>query len=150
MRARRLHRRSSKKRTGWRTGLAGILAAMVVLLPTAAQAQEVIWASDSYGIAAADFDWTGPGLAEHINLDVSDRGCDANPVYAYFKVINTNGRTWTTQNRYDYSGCDLEDHTTYNGLSVSDGFNIEYLQIYICVRNGPCHAGGTSERNPYS
>lgn len=110
---------------------------------------ELIISSDTYGYAGATFDWTGPGRASNIDLIVSDWGCDSNPVYAYFRVTRTNGGVWTTDTkRWDYSGCDTGDYTTYNDLSLSDGYNIAYLQVVICVRNGGCHTGGKSGRNP--
>lgn len=144
----------------YRTGLAALIAAFTALIafmaPAASAAQqkanaELIYASASYGYGGATFDWTGPGQASNIDLIVSDWGCDSNPVYAYFKVTRTNGGVWSTDTkRWDYSGCDKEDNTSYNDLSLSDSYNIAYLQVVICVRNGGCTTSGTSGRNPYA
>ncbi|MFE7837040.1 hypothetical protein ACFU53_13630 [Streptomyces sp. NPDC057474] len=150
------HRQRDVRR--WATGLAALTAAFAAvvafLAPTAAANTqkadaELIYASAGYGYGGATFDWTGPGRASNIDLIVSDWGCDSNPVYAYFRVTRTNGGVWFTDTkRWDYSGCDTGDNTTYNDLSLSDGYNIAYLQVVICVRNGGCTTGGTSGRNP--
>jgi len=138
------------------TALFAAFAAVVAFMAPTASASEslesdLITASTSYGYAGATFDWTGPGQASNIDLLVSDWGCDANPVYAYFVVTRTNNETWSTSTkRWDYSGCDTGDYTSYNNLSLSDGYNIAYLQVVICVRNGGCHTGGKSGRNPYA
>jgi hypothetical protein len=144
-------RRLLTRRARHRTFIAGILAIMTALaVPSAAQAATGdTYASAGYGFAGADWTWSGPGQASNITLIVADWACDANPVYAYFLVIRSNGGAWTTDTRrYDYSGCDLGDNTTYTGLSISDGYNIAYLKLYICVRNGGCTLGGASQRNP--
>jgi hypothetical protein len=148
--------RDARYRAGLTALIAAFAAVVAFLAPTAAATEqkadaEFIFASASYGYAGATFDWTGPGRASNIDLVVSDWGCDSNPVYAYFRVTRVNGGVWFTDTkRWDYSGCDTGDNTTYNDLSLSDGYNIAYLQVVICVRNGGCTTGGTSGRNPYA
>ena len=59
----------------------------------------------------------------------------------------------TPTRRYDYSGCDKEDHTAYNNLSWSiSGDSITYFAVVVCrdAFDGPCRVGGLSQRNPYA
>jgi len=120
-------------------------------VPSRAKADKVlVYSANGYGYAGATFNWTGPGQLSDIDLLVTDQKCDSNPVWAYFRVNRTNNTFFTTgTRRYDYSGCDKEDYSTYNDLSLSDGFDIKTVQLIICVRNGSCHTGGESDRNPY-
>lgn len=129
------------------------LSATVVNAPSAgAAAQEFIYSGQDYGYAGATFDWTGPSSVSNIDLIVSDWGCDAKPVYAYFLFYTGSGRPDTTPtHRYDYSGCDEGDYTTYNNLTWSiSGDTITYMGVVVCrdAVNGPCKVGGLSGRNP--
>jgi hypothetical protein len=131
------------------------LSAIVVTTPPAgAAAQEFIYSAQDYGYAGATFDWTGPSSASNIDLLVSDWGCDAKPVYAYFLFYNGSLHPDTTPTRrYDHSGCDKEDHSTYNNLKWSiSGDTITYMGVVICrdASNGPCKVGALSGRNPYA
>jgi hypothetical protein len=143
---------AARRRAGITTTIAAFVAVIAFLAPTAAAAEpEWISVGTSYGYGGATFDWSGPGRASNIDLVVSDWGCDSNPVYAYFRVTRSNGGVWYTDTkRWDYSGCDSGDSTTYNNLSLSDDYNIAYLQVVICVRNGSCATSGASGRNPYA
>ena len=131
---------------------AGLAVGAAIAVPGAAQAaSDFVYASNTYGYAGASFDWSGPGSVTNIDLIVSDWECDSNPVYAKFRVNRTNNTYWTTSTeRWDYSGCDEGDYTTFNNLTISDGYNIKTIQVEICVRNGSCHWGGVSGINPYS
>jgi hypothetical protein len=131
------------------------LSAVVVLAPSAgAAAQEFIYSGQDYGYAGATFDWTGRSSVGNIDLLVSDWGCDAKPVYAYFLFYNGSLHPDTTPTRrYDYSGCDKEDYSSYNNLTWSiSGDSITYMGVVICrdASNGPCKVGGLSGRNPYA
>lgn len=127
-------------------------ATAVSTSPAGAAAQEFIYSGQSYGYAGATFDWTGPSSVGNIDLIVSDWGCDAKPVYAYFLFYNGSLRPDTTPTRrYDYSGCDKEDNTKYNNLTWSiSGDTITYMGVVICrdAADGPCKVGGLSGRNP--
>lgn len=136
-----------------RTTLIGVFALLLTFIipQTAAHAEEFIRANADWGYAGATFDWAGPGRATNIDLLVSDWRCDGDPVYAVFLVVRTNGGAWKTDTkRWDHSGCDRGDYTSYNNLSVSDDFNIAYLRVYICVRDGGCKIGAESGKNPYA
>ncbi|GHH29560.1 hypothetical protein [Lentzea cavernae] len=131
------------------------LSAVVVQAPSAsAAAQEFIYSGPSYGYAGATFDWAGRSSVRNIDLLVSDWGCDAKPVYAYFLFYNGSLVPDTTPTRrYDYSGCDKEDHTAYNDLTWSiSGDSITYMGVVVCrdAADGPCKVGGLSGRNPYA
>lgn len=133
--------------------MAAVMA--IVAVPAAGAAdQELIWSAQDYGYAGATFDWTGPSSAGNIDLIVSDWGCDGKPVYAYFLFYNGSGRPDSTPtHRYDYSGCDRGDYSTYNNLSWSiSGDTITYLGVVICrdAWDGPCRVGGLSRRNPHA
>jgi hypothetical protein len=135
--------------------IAVALSAVVAATPPAgAAAQEFIYSGQDYGYAGATFDWAGPSSVSNIDLIVSDWGCDAKPVYAYFLFYNGSLHPDTTPTRrYDYSGCDKEDYTTYNNLKWSiSGDTITYMGVVICrdAANGPCRVGGLSGRNPYA
>ncbi|MFD9700347.1 hypothetical protein [Lentzea sp. NPDC059081] len=122
--------------------------------PAGAAVSDFIYSGQDYGYAGASFDWTGRSSIGNIDLIVSDWGCDAKPVYAYFLFYNGSLYPDTTPtHRYDYSGCDKEDYTTYNNLSWSiSGDSITYLGVVVCrdASNGPCKVGGLSGRNPYA
>ncbi|SFR05972.1 hypothetical protein SAMN04488564_102928 [Lentzea waywayandensis] len=131
------------------------LSAVVVNAPSAgAAAQEWIYSGQDYGYAGATFDWTGRSSVGNIDLLVSDWGCDAKPVYAYFLFYNGSLHPDTTPTRrYDYSGCDKEDYSSYNNLTWSiSGDSITYMGVVVCrdASNGPCKVGGLSGRNPYA
>ncbi|MDX8142521.1 hypothetical protein SK854_10370 [Lentzea sp. BCCO 10_0061] len=131
------------------------LSAVVVNAPSAAAAdQEFIYSGQDYGYAGATFDWTGRSSVGNIDLLVSDWGCDAKPVYAYFLFYNGSLHPDTTPTRrYDYSGCDKEDYSSYNNLTWSiSGDSITYMGVVVCrdASNGPCKVGGLSGRNPYA
>lgn len=131
------------------------LSATVVKAPSAgAAAQEFIYSGQDYGYAGATFDWTGRSSVSNIDLIVSDWGCDAKPVYAYFLFYNGSLHPDTTPTRrYDHSGCDKEDYSKYNDLKWSiSGDSITYMGVVVCrdAANGPCKVGGLSGRNPYA
>ncbi|RAS67114.1 hypothetical protein C8D87_103453 [Lentzea atacamensis] len=131
------------------------LSAAILHTPAAGAAeQEFIYSGQDYGYAGATFDWTGPSSVGNIDLIVSDWGCDAKPVYAYFLFYNGSMRPDTTPTRrYDYSGCDKEDNTKYNNLTWSiSGDSITYMGVVVCrdASNGPCKVGGLSGRNPHA
>lgn len=131
------------------------LSAVVVNAPSAsAAAQEFIYSGQDYGYAGATFDWAGRSSVRNIDLLVSDWGCDAKPVYAYFLFYNGSLHPDTTPTRrYDYSGCDKEDYSSYNDLTWSiSGDSITYMGVVVCrdAANGPCKVGGLSGRNPYA
>ena len=131
------------------------LSAVVVNAPSAGAAdQEFIYSGQDYGYAGATFDWTGRSSVGNIDLLVSDWGCDAKPVYAYFLFYNGSLHPDTTPTRrYDYSGCDKEDYSSYNNLTWSiSGDSITYMGVVVCrdASNGPCKVGGLSGRNPYA
>ncbi len=120
------------------------------MLPARAHANEWIYATNTYGYAGATFDWTGRGRVSNIDLYVSDWECDGQGVYAYFKVIYTDWTyNYTDTKRWDHSGCDTQDYSTYNDLKIEEGFDILYLQVIMCRRDGPCKAGNLSGENPY-
>ncbi len=122
--------------------------------PAGAAASDFIYSGQDYGYAGASFEWTGRSSIGNIDLIVSDWGCDAKPVYAYFLFYNGSGYPDTTPtHRYDYSGCDEGDYSTYNNLTWSiSGDSITYLGVVVCrdASNGPCKVGGLSGRNPYA
>ncbi|NKE62882.1 hypothetical protein FXN61_41635 [Lentzea sp. PSKA42] len=131
------------------------LSATAVSAPSAgAAAQEFIYSGQDYGYAGATFDWTGRSSVSNIDLIVSDWGCDAKPVYAYFLFYNGSLHLDTTPTRrYDHSGCDKEDYSKYNDLKWSiSGDSITYMGVVVCrdASNGPCKVGGLSGRNPYA
>ncbi|RDI26425.1 hypothetical protein [Lentzea flaviverrucosa] len=131
------------------------LSAVVVTAPSASAAdQEFIYSGQDYGYAGATFDWAGRGSVRNIDLLVSDWGCDAKPVYAYFLFYNGSLHPDTTPTRrYDHSGCDKEDYSSYNDLTWSiSGDSITYMGVVVCrdAANGPCKVGGLSGRNPYA
>ncbi|MFJ5986493.1 hypothetical protein [Lentzea sp. NPDC092896] len=131
------------------------LSAVAVAAPSAGAAdQEFIYSGQDYGYAGATFDWTGRSSVGNIDLLVSDWGCDAKPVYAYFLFYNGSLHPDTTPTRrYDYSGCDKEDYSSYNNLTWSiSGDSITYMGVVVCrdASNGPCKVGGLSGRNPYA
>ncbi|MFD4643478.1 hypothetical protein ACFWN2_39650 [Lentzea sp. NPDC058436] len=131
------------------------LSAVVIHTPSAsAAAQEFIYSGPSYGYAGATFDWAGRSSVRNIDLLVSDWGCDAKPVYAYFLFYNGSLHPDTTPTRrYDYSGCDKEDYSSYNDLTWSiSGDSITYMGVVVCrdAADGPCKVGGLSGRNPYA
>lgn len=131
------------------------LSAVVVNSPPAgAAAQEFIYSGQDYGYAGATFDWAGRSSVRNIDLLVSDWGCDAKPVYAYFLFYNGSLHPDTTPTRrYDHSGCDKEDYSSYNDLTWSiSGDSITYMGVVVCrdAANGPCKVGGLSGRNPYA
>ncbi|MCR3751859.1 hypothetical protein [Lentzea californiensis] len=131
------------------------LSAVVVNAPSASAAdQELIYSGQDYGYAGATFDWAGRSSVRNIDLLVSDWGCDAKPVYAYFLFYNGSLHPDTTPTRrYDHSGCDKEDHSSYNDLTWSiSGDSITYMGVVVCrdAANGPCKVGGLSGRNPYA
>ena len=89
----------------------------------------------------------------NIDLIVSDWGCDATPVYAYFMWHN--GSRWdsTPTKRFDYSGCDTGDNTAYNDLFWNaNADNIDYMMVVVCrdAFAGPCTGSFVSDRNPYA
>jgi len=128
---------------------AAVTALFTLVGAQSAYAAEDIHVGTDYGFAGATFDWAGPGKVSNITLTVADWGCDAEPVYAQFLVIRTNGGSWYTDTkRYDYSGCDTGDSTTYRNLSLSDGYNIKYLRVRICVDGGSCALSPASGANP--
>ncbi|HEX8869786.1 MAG TPA: hypothetical protein VF821_29265 [Lentzea sp.] len=140
-----------------RVAAAAAVALSVITMTTTtagAAAQEFIYSGQDYGYAGATFDWTGRGSVGNIDLIVSDWGCDAKPVYAYFLFYNGSLHPDSTPtHRYDYSGCDKEDYTTYNDLKWSiSGDSITYFAVVVCrdAFNGPCKVGGLSGRNPYA
>ncbi|MCX2951713.1 hypothetical protein [Lentzea sp. NEAU-D7] len=131
------------------------LSAVVVNTPSAGAAdQEFIYSGQDYGYAGATFDWAGRSSVRNIDLLVSDWGCDAKPVYAYFLFYNGSLHPDTTPTRrYDHSGCDKEDYSSYNDLTWSiSGDSITYMGVVVCrdAANGPCKVGGLSGRNPYA
>ena len=131
------------------------LSVITVNTPSAgAAAQEFVFSGPSYGYAGATFDWTGRSSVGNIDLIVSDWGCDAKPVYAYFLFYNGSLTPDTTPTRrYDHSGCDKEDYSIYNNLSWSiSGDSITYFAVVVCrdAFDGPCKASGLSGRNPYA
>ncbi|MGW6442967.1 hypothetical protein [Lentzea sp. NPDC055074] len=131
------------------------LSAVVVTAPPAGAAdQEFIYSGQDYGYAGATFDWAGRSSVRNIDLLVSDWGCDAKPVYAYFLFYNGSLHPDTTPTRrYDYSGCDKGDYSSYNDLTWSiSGDSITYMGVVVCrdAANGPCKVGGLSGRNPYA
>ncbi|MEV6710948.1 hypothetical protein AB0M48_02795 [Lentzea sp. NPDC051208] len=131
------------------------LSAVVVNTPSASAAdQEFIYSGQDYGYAGATFDWAGRSSVRNIDLLVSDWGCDAKPVYAYFLFYNGSLHPDTTPTRrYDHSGCDKEDYSSYNDLTWSiSGDSITYMGVVVCrdASNGPCKVGGLSGRNPYA
>jgi hypothetical protein len=142
--------------------LTGVLAAVPMLAGGASSAsaapapldQELIYSAQDYGFAGATFDWTGPSSAGNIDLLVSDWGCDGKPVYAYFLFYDGALRPDSTHtHRYDYSGCDTGDYTSYDNLTWSiSGTTLTYLGVVICrdASNGPCRVGALSDRNPYA
>ncbi|HUQ60851.1 hypothetical protein [Lentzea sp.] len=140
-----------------RVAAAAAVALSVVAVsapPAGAAASDFIYSGQDYGYAGASFDWTGRSSIGNIDLIVSDWGCDAKPVYAYF-LFYTGSLTpdTTPTRRYDYSGCDEGDYTTYNNLTWSiSGDSITYLGVVVCrdASNGPCKVGGLSGRNPYA
>ena len=140
-----------------RVAAAAVIALSVVTVntPSASAAdQEFIYSGQDYGYAGATFDWTGRSSVGNIDLLVSDWGCDAKPVYAYFLFYNGSLHPDTTPTRrYDYSGCDKEDYSSYNNLTWSiSGDSITYMGVVVCrdASNGPCKVGGLSGRNPYA
>ncbi|MEV6954580.1 hypothetical protein [Streptomyces sp. NPDC051183] len=131
---------------------AAAAAAVVLALPgTAHAATGSASVTSGYGTASASWTWAGPGSLSNINLTVRDTKCNANPVYAKFKVYRTNGQYWTTSTlRYDYNGCNGSG-TPHNGLSLSDGYNIANIALIICNEEwgtDPCSEGSKSARNP--
>jgi hypothetical protein len=136
------------------TAVVALSAAVVTTPPASAAVSDFIYSGQDYGYAGASFDWTGPSSVANIDLIVSDWGCDAKPVYAYFLFYNGSLHPDTTPTRrYDYSGCDKEDNTKYNDLKWSiSGDTITYLGVVVCrdAANGPCKVGGLSGRNPYA
>ncbi|WP_439656939.1 hypothetical protein ACSHWB_31650 [Lentzea sp. HUAS TT2] len=140
-----------------RVAAAAMIALSVVTVntsPAGAADQEFIYSGQDYGYAGATFDWTGRSSVGNIDLLVSDWGCDAKPVYAYFLFYNGSLHPDTTPTRrYDYSGCDKEDYSSYNNLTWSiSGDSITYMGVVVCrdASNGPCKVGGLSGRNPYA
>ncbi|MFF9128544.1 hypothetical protein ACF09J_35865 [Streptomyces sp. NPDC014889] len=109
--------------------------------------------SSSYGKASATWTWAGQGSLTGIKLHVQDTNCNANPVYAYFKVYRSNGGTWTTSTqRYDYNGC-AGSGTDHTNLSLSDTYNIKNIAIVVCndqLGTDPCTTGSKSGANPYA
>ncbi|HEX7301863.1 hypothetical protein [Lentzea sp.] len=147
----------SVKKTISRVAAAAAVALSVMAAttpPAGAAVSDFIYSGQDYGYAGASFEWTGRSSIGNIDLIVSDWGCDAKPVYAYFLFYNGSLHPDTTPtHRYDYSGCDKEDYTTYNNLSWSiSGDSITYLGVVVCrdASNGPCKVGGLSGRNPYA
>jgi len=140
----------------------GVLAVVSTLVGGASSAtaapatldQEWIYSAQDYGYAGATFDWTGPSSAGNIDLLVSDWGCDSKPVYAYFLFYDGALRPDSTPiRRYDYSGCDTGDHTSYDNLSWSiSGSTLTYMGVVICrdASDGPWRVGALSQRNPYA
>ena len=131
------------------------LSVVVANTPAAGAAdQEFIYSGQDYGYAGATFDWTGRSSVGNIDLLVSDWGCDAKPVYAYFLFYNgALVPDSTPTRRYDHSGCDKEDHSSYNNLTWSiSGDSITYMGVVVCrdAVNGPCKVGGLSGRNPHA
>ncbi|ANZ40308.1 hypothetical protein BBK82_34050 [Lentzea guizhouensis] len=131
------------------------LSVVVATTPAAGAAdQEFIYSGQDYGYAGATFDWTGRSSVGNIDLLVSDWGCDAKPVYAYFLFYNgALVPDSTPTRRYDHSGCDKEDYSSYNNLTWSiSGDSITYMGVVVCrdAVNGPCKVGGLSGRNPHA
>jgi hypothetical protein len=66
-------------------------------------------------------------------------------VYAYFLFFNGELRPDSTPtDRYDYSGCDTGDYTTYHNLNCAiSGDTITYLGVVICLDafDGACRVG---------
>ncbi|NGY64175.1 hypothetical protein G7043_35215 [Lentzea sp. NEAU-D13] len=136
------------------TAVVALSAALVTAPPASAAVSDFIYSAQDYGYAGASFDWTGRSSIANIDLIVSDWGCDAKPVYAYFLFYNGSLHPDTTPTRrYDHSGCDKEDNTKYNDLKWSiSGDSITYFGVVVCrdAANGPCKVGGLSGRNPYA
>jgi len=140
-----------------RNGLRGLLVAAVagtVLFGSQGLAHaEDHWvsASNDYGYAGAGWDWSG---AYNIDLVVSDWKCDSKPVYAYFKILHTDGSTSQTPTlRYDYSGCDSGDFSHWTSLSLSSNKHVYRLALVICGDYWPydlCNQGSWSGVNPYA
>jgi len=109
------------------------------------------FAAADFGFVGATWDWAGRGRLRNIELVVADWACDRKPVYGYLEYGD--GYGWwdrTPTNRYDYSDCDLGDHTTYTGLSFSTtAGDIAYVFPVVCLPGIKCVAGSLSGRNPY-
>lgn len=88
---------------------------------------------DSY--AYASFQWSDNGGVYNIDMSVHDWECDGHPTYAYFQTYRAGSRTYgTTVRRYDHSGCDTGDSTSWSNLYIPDsGDKITSLRLRVCV-----------------
>ena len=141
------------RRAGLRSALAG-LAAMtmtVVLSAGVAHAEVSLSTSASYGYAGAGIDFTGSSSFHVYDLVVADWACDGEAPYAqFFYRLGSSVNRWdyTPTKRYDYSGCDLGDLTTYTNLDFTlSGDTIADLGLVICNSSG-CRLGNVVH-NPY-
>ncbi len=124
---------------------------VMVVAPGVAHAELNLSASQSYGYAGAGIDFTGPSSFYVYDLVVADWGCDAEAPYAqFFYRLGSSTHRWdyTPTKRYDHSGCDSGDFTTYTNLSFSlSGDTIADMGLVICKSSG-CHLGNVVH-NPY-
>ncbi|WP_410638454.1 hypothetical protein [Amycolatopsis sp. lyj-346] len=139
-------------RTGLGAALAAVAAAVVtVVVPGVAHAQQNLSASQSYGYAGAGIDFTGPSSFHVYDLVVADWGCDGEAPYAqFFYRLGSSTHRWdyTPTKRYDHSGCDSGDFTTYTNLNFTlSGDTIADMGLVICRSSG-CHLGNVVH-NPY-
>ncbi|MEU6882476.1 hypothetical protein [Streptomyces sp. NPDC046712] len=124
---------------------------LTLALPSSAwaatgSASNYMWA----GHASATWTWSGPGRLTNIDLHVEDDNCNSNPVYAQLRVTRSNGGVWyTSTHRYDYNGCSGSG-TNHNDLTLSDGYNIKYIALYVCNDGtfNDCIVGPNSSANP--
>jgi hypothetical protein len=156
-----MRQETSAHRPRWRrNGLRGLLVAAVastVLFGSQSIAHaEDAWisASNDYGYAGAGWNWSGGYGANNIDLVVSDWNCDSKPVYAYFRILHTDGSTSQTSTlRYDYSGCDSGDFSHWFPLSLSSNKRVFRLALVICGDYWPfdlCNQGSWSSVNPHA
>ena len=139
-------------RTVLRSALAGLATAMVMFMsPGVANAEVSLSTSQSYGYAAAGIDFTGASSFHVYDLVVADWACDGEAPYAQFMYrLGSSTHRWdyTPTKRYDYSGCDLGDLTTYYNLDFTlSGDTVADLTLVICNSSG-CHNGNVVH-NPY-
>ncbi|QFU89676.1 hypothetical protein YIM_22490 [Amycolatopsis sp. YIM 10] len=146
-------RRGLLRRTGLRSALAALATAMVMVIsPGLAHAELNLSTSRSYGYAGAGIDFTGPSSFHVYDLVVADWACDGEAPYAqFFYQLGSSTHRWeyTPTKRYDHSGCDLGDLTTYYNLDFThSGDTIAFLAVVICNSSEGCHEGNIVH-NPY-
>jgi hypothetical protein len=141
------------RRTGLRSALVGLTATATVMVmsPGVAHAELSLLASDSFGYAAAGIDFTGPSTFNVHDLVVVDAACNAEAPYARFYYrLGSSIHRWdrTPAKRYDHSGCDAGDFSTYTNLPFElSGDTIAEVFLVICDSSG-CEPGNTVH-NPH-